>query len=151
SADGSVVVHEYGGGAENRFSPIAFNGAELDRAVDSIAKTAEKVGAVASKDQLASYRQKLKADAGFRNDEWEKFRTQGKIQPRQLPDGSKLTSNRFSYQYLNKVQGGYVRTFDNGKVEKFSEDGRLARIADKNGNFIELSYGKDGHLAKLVD
>src|SRR4051812_6430939 len=24
SADGSVVVHEYGGGAENRFSPIAF-------------------------------------------------------------------------------------------------------------------------------
>src|SRR5262249_52147282 len=25
SADGSVVVHEYGGGAENRFNPTAFN------------------------------------------------------------------------------------------------------------------------------
>src|SRR3954470_8440205 len=29
SADGSVVLHEYGGGAENRFSPVAFRVAEL--------------------------------------------------------------------------------------------------------------------------
>src|SRR3954447_24486873 len=56
SADGSVVVHEYGGGAENRFSPVAFNGAELDKAVASIAATAEKIGAVGSKDQLVGYK-----------------------------------------------------------------------------------------------
>src|SRR5436190_17826066 len=31
SADGSVVVHEYGGGAENRFSPVAFRSEELDK------------------------------------------------------------------------------------------------------------------------
>src|SRR3954470_5818444 len=30
SADGSVVVHEYGGGAENRFNPRAFSQKELD-------------------------------------------------------------------------------------------------------------------------
>src|SRR3954470_24284986 len=30
SADGSVVVHEWGGGAENRFNPNAFNQSELD-------------------------------------------------------------------------------------------------------------------------
>src|SRR3954471_1588599 len=66
SADGSVVVHEYGGGAENRFSPVASNGAELDKAVNAISATAEKIGAVGSKDQLAGYKQKLKSDAGFR-------------------------------------------------------------------------------------
>src|SRR5436305_14800211 len=33
SADGSVVVHEYGGGAENRVSPLAFRAYELEKAV----------------------------------------------------------------------------------------------------------------------
>ena len=31
------------------------------------------------------------------------------------------------------------------RTESFSS------IADKNGNFIELTYGKDGHLRRLVD
>jgi YD repeat-containing protein len=144
-------VHEYGGGAENRFSPVAFNGAELDKAVDSIAGTAQKVGAVAGADQIAAYKRKLKGDAGFRNDEWQKFLAQNKIEARKLPDGAKLTSNRFSYQFITKVKDGYVRTFDNGKTERFDNGGKLRKIEDKNNNHITLEYGKDGKLAKLFD
>ncbi|MGZ3697265.1 MAG: DUF6531 domain-containing protein, partial [Bdellovibrionota bacterium] len=149
SADGSVVVHEYGGGAENRFNPIAFNARELDGAINTIADTAAKIGAI-SPDGLAAYKVKLK-DATFRNDEWERFRAQGKLQARVLKTGTQLNSNRFSYQYITKVADGYVRTFDNGKIEKFNEDGRLVRISDKNNNTIDLKYAKDGHLEKLVD
>jgi YD repeat-containing protein len=29
--------------------------------------------------------------------------------------------------------------------------GKLDKISDKNGNFIDLTYGRDGHLQKLVD
>jgi len=151
SADGSVVVHEYGGGAENRFSPLAFRASELDKAVDNIVDVARKAGVAGTPSALASYRQKLKSDATFRNDEWEKFRAQGKIQPRQLSNGTQLQSNRFSYQYITKVNGGYVRNFDTGKVEKFDDNGRIVRISDKNNNFIELAYGKDGHIQKLLD
>src|SRR5579884_3804518 len=43
-ADGSVVVHEYGGGAENRFSPVAFNARELDGAVKMISGAAQRAG-----------------------------------------------------------------------------------------------------------
>src|SRR3954453_16567797 len=46
SADGSVVVHEYGGGAENRFNPGAFNPKELDKAVEMIAGAAKASGAM---------------------------------------------------------------------------------------------------------
>jgi YD repeat-containing protein len=151
SADGSVVVHEYGGGAENRFNPLAFNSNELTKAVDTIATAATKAGAAGTGDQLANYKRRLKSDAMFRNDEWEKFRTQGKIQARTLADGTQLHSNRFSYQYITKVKGGYVRTFDNGRIEKFNESGKLDKISDKNGNFIDLTYGRDGHVQKLVD
>src|SRR6478752_1078720 len=83
SADGSVVVHEYGGGAENRFSPVAFKGEELDKAVDMIAGAAQKAGAM-----TADYKKRLKGDATFRNDEWEKFRAQGKLQARSLGNGT---------------------------------------------------------------
>ncbi len=152
SADGSVVVHEYGSGAENRFSPIAFNENELNQAVDQLVAVAQKAGAAGgSSSQVEEYRKKLKSDANFRNDEWEKFRAQGKIQPRQLANNTQLKSNRFSYQYITKVPGGYLRNFDTGKVEKFDENGKLTRISDKNGNFIELTYGKDGHLQRLID
>jgi YD repeat-containing protein len=151
SADGSVVVHEYGGGAENRFIPVAFNAKELDKAVDMIAGVAQQVGAVGSASQLATYKQKLKGDAEFRNREWEKFRGQAKLKPRELANGTQLQSNRFSYQYITKVKEGYVRNFDNGRIETFDNDGKLIKIADKNNNFIKFEYGKDKKLAKLVD
>ncbi|OFZ79169.1 MAG: hypothetical protein A2583_00565 [Bdellovibrionales bacterium RIFOXYD1_FULL_53_11] len=151
SADGSVVVHEYGGGAENRFTPAQFNAQELDKAVDSLAAVAQKSGVAGSASQLAAYKQKLKGDATFRNDEWEKFRSQGRIKPRQLLVGTKLYSVKFNYQFITRFQDGYVRQFDNGRIEKFNDSGKIARISDKNNNFIDFTYGKDGKLQKVVD
>lgn len=150
SVDGSVVVHEYGGGAENRFSPKAFDGAELNRAIEMIAAAAKKAGLVGSTSQLASYKKKLASDATFRNDEWEKLRARGAVKPRDLKTGTRLYSNRFSYQFITRVKGGYVRSFDNGRVEHFNEGGQLIQISDKNNNFIKLSY-KDGKLERIID
>lgn len=151
SADGSVVIHEYGGGAENRFNPLAFNPAELDKAVNMIADAAKSIGVIGSAAQMDAYKKHLKADINFRNSEWENYRAKGKVKPRQLAEGTRLSSNRFSYQYLTKVPGGYVRTFETGKSEKFNEAGKLVKVSDKNGNFVDLSYGSDGKLAKIVD
>ncbi|MEO5969465.1 MAG: DUF6531 domain-containing protein [Bdellovibrionia bacterium] len=146
--DGSVVVHEYGGGAENRFIPFSFNAAELDKAVDEIVKIAQASGVVGSGEHLTSYRQQLKTDATFRNDQWEKFRAQGKIKARQLTKGTQLKSNRFSYQFITKIADGYQRDFDSGRVEKFDESGRLVKISDKNGNFISIN-NKNGYKELL--
>ena len=141
-------MHEYGGGAENRFSPLSFKSSDLDSAVAKIVEVAQKAGVAGSSGELDSYRKKLKANAQFRNDEWEKFRAQGKLQARVLPAGTQLQFNRFSYQYITKVVGGYVRNYDTGKVERYGEDGRLQKISDKNGNFIELSYTEGRAPAK---
>jgi len=127
SADGSVVVHEYGGGAENRFSPVAFNQAELQKAVGQLVEAARKAGVTGSQQSVADYQKKLAGDARFRNQEWEKFIEKKLLKPRQLVAGTQLTSNRFSYQYITKVKEGYVRSYDNGRVEQFSEEGHLAK------------------------
>jgi YD repeat-containing protein len=150
-ADGSVVIHEFGGGADNRFTPTSFNEGELNQAVDQIANAAKSVGAIGSADQLEKYKKNLKADASFRNDEWEKYRRIGKLQARTLSDKTQLHSNRFSYQYVTKVPGGYVRTSENGHTEKFNDTGKLVHVSDRNGNFIDLSYNGENKLERIVD
>jgi hypothetical protein len=108
-------------------------------------------GGIGSKKQEEIYLAKLKSDSSFRNDEWERLKRIGKLQERKITDGTKLFSNRFSFQYLTKTATGYTREFETGRVESFNAAGKLAKIGDKNGNFIEMSYGKDGKLTKISD
>ncbi len=151
SADGSVVAFEYGGGAENRFIPREFSVKELDAAVGQISGVAKAAGILPSEQKVQQYRARLKSDAVFRNDEWQRFISQGKLKARQLKTGTQLFSNRFSFQFVEKLKEGYRRVFDNGRAELFDERGKLTKIFDKNNNFIKFSYSKDGKIQKLED
>lgn len=151
SADGSVVLHEYGGGAENRFFPVKANPKEFNEAIELLTKTALAAGALSSQGQVQKYQASLRSDATFRNDEWLRFIKQGKLKPKTLPIGTQLASNRFSYQYITKTKDGYVRAFDNGRLETFNDAGKLVRISDRNGNFIALAYSPNGLLTTIAD
>ena len=65
--------------------------------------------------------------------------------------GTILRSGRFSYQTLQLLPDGYLRMFDNGRLEKFDIRGRLVRIADKNQNFIDITYDLRGKLHTIID
>jgi YD repeat-containing protein len=52
---------------------------------------------------------------------------------------------------MTKLKSGYQRNFDSGRVESFDDTCRMVKISDKNGNSIDLSYGKDGKVQKIVD
>jgi len=147
SPDGSVVVHEYGGGAENRFTPAKVSPQEVDEAVKKISELKKISNPKANEE----YREKLRTDAFYRNEEWQSLVNAGKLQSKAIPVGSQLTSNRFAYQLLTRLKDGYQRSFDTGKVEKFDEKGRLLSVSDKNKNYIELTYSKEGRIEKLVD
>lgn len=151
SADGSVVVQEYGGGAENRFVPTAMKAADIDEAVKKISEALKDSGRFGTQKLFDEYKAKLKGDAAFRNDEWQALVNVGKLKPRQLDTGAQLVSNRFAFQTVTRTANGYQRSYDNGKVERFNEKGSLVKIMDRNGNFIDFTYGKDGRLEKLVD
>lgn len=147
SADGSVLIQEYGGGSDNRFTPKTMDLKEIDRAVEQITSQQR----FNSKKGADDFRQKLRENATFRNLKWQELVDQGKLKPRDLPVGTRLVSNKFAPQSVVRVSDGYQREYDTGKVEKFDETGRLLRVSDKNGNFINFTYSKDGRLEKLVD
>ncbi|MBS1961895.1 MAG: hypothetical protein JST04_06750 [Bdellovibrionales bacterium] len=150
-SDGSVLVSEAGGGAQNRFSAPTFNAKELEAAVAQIASVAQHAGAIGSGAQLESYKKQLRTNAEFRNNEWSKWRAQGKIQARKLPVGAKLVSNRFAFQWITVTKNGYVRSTDTGRTETFDANGRILKVQDKNGNFINLAYNRDGKIEKIQD
>jgi YD repeat-containing protein len=150
SADGSVVIHEYGSGAENAFVPEALDGEELRGAVEAIVRVATSTQAI-RQEQVASYRQRLETDASFRNLEWEKFRDLRLLSGRSLPVGAVLVSNRFGHQYIKRVRDGYVRVHGNGRSDLFGLDGRLRRVTDKNENFIDFVYDENGRVARMTD
>lgn len=151
SADGSVVVHENGGGAQNRFTPPQINTAEVDKAVNDIVAAKIKAPGGMSAQLAEQDKQRLRNDARYRNDEWERLYDQGLVKSRQVTEGAVLKSNKFSFQVIKKIKDGYVRYFDNGQVQTFDDKGRMVRMADKNGNFLTLSYDKAGHIAAIQD
>lgn len=151
TADGAVLVHEFGGGVENRFVSKNFNESDLMKAVNEIVSVAQKNGVVTNHQQLDSYRARLKENNSFRNEQWGQFVAQGKLHPKKIPVGTQLYSNKFSYQSIIKTENGYVRVFETGKTEKFDESGKLKSVSDKSTNFIELKYSKSGRLEKIVD
>jgi YD repeat-containing protein len=73
------------------------------------------------------------------------------MKARQVADGSVFKSNKFSFQTITKSKEGYVRRFDNGQVHTFNNDGRLTRIADRNGNFVNIAHDKAGHISVMQD
>lgn len=151
SADGSIVVYEYGGGAKNRFVPVGFSKKDLDEAIDKLAAAAKKTGSMRSAPQEKEYKEKLFKDAVFRENEWQKYVQQDHVKPKTVKDGTQFTSNRFNYQYITKVKKGYIRVFDSGKKENFDNSGKLIKLEDKNGNYVEFTYDKSGLLSVLKD
>lgn len=151
SADGSVVVYENGGGAQNRFTPPSVSQKDIDTAVENIMAAKLKGTAGLSASQAKTEKESLRTDARYRNDEWEKLYQAHKVKPRQLAEGTVLRSTRFSYQTITKTKEGYVRRYDSGQVQTFDNAGHITRMADKNGNFVNLTYDRTGHLAALQD
>lgn len=149
--DGSVTLHEYGGGADNRFFPLGFSQNDVAQAVSQIMAAAKATGSISNPKVLAQYQQKLKRDAHYRSVEWAKYLKLGKVKARAVKVGARLVSTKYGTQYLTRVKNGYTRVFETGKVEFFDERGRLVKVTDKNKNYINLHYGKDGRVAKIVD
>lgn len=151
SGDGSIVVHEYGGGAQNWFRPAHSNDSQIKALIEKIIAAAQETDTIKTATEIEIYRRKLLDDEGFRLSELNKYRGKGLIAEQSIPVGTVLFSNKFSYQYIKKIRDGYIRQFDNGRVETFNDKGSIVRVADKNGNYIIFGYDAKGRYNRVTD
>jgi YD repeat-containing protein len=149
--DGSLLVHEHGGGAENLFFPRTPSQDAIARTIDALVGAYRTEAPAATGADLESYRVRLRTDATWRAIEWERLRARKLVEdPLPPPEGEELISNRFSHQVIRRVSDRYERRNDDGTTETFDADGRLIAIADSKHNRLDLSY-RDGKLASLKD
>ncbi|EQC47045.1 hypothetical protein M899_0185 [Bacteriovorax sp. BSW11_IV] len=142
SADGSVVVHEYGAGALTRFTPK--EAVDPKRAAQKIVEAMRKKTSLAQNvaDKLV---EKLTNDADLRQAYAKRYKVKSEIAA-----GTMLYSNVRGLQTVEKVKNGFKRAYNDGKSQLFDEDGNLTEIKDKNGYIVNLDW-KGGKLKSIKD
>ena len=147
--NGSVLVHEYGGGASNAFKPTNKDPRSDGLIAAELVNVADESGRFGSDAEMNSYKAWLQLNHAK---EWARFRDLGMVVPQQSHAGETFSSGEFGEnQVITRVPEGYQRvTEGGGKFEAFDLSGRLQRVWDVNRNFIALRYA-NGRLAAISD
>ena len=142
SADGCVVVHEFGAGGKTRFCPktTVDAGMAADKIIEAMRKTAPMTAKAA-----AEKKKYLMSNAEIRHTYAKTYNVKTK-----LAKGTKLFSNLRGRQSISVLKDGFKRESSNGKVEVFNDKGQLVSVTDRNKFKIDYSY-KAGKLAKIKD
>jgi len=152
-ADGSIVIHEFGGGASNLFKPTSLGRRSATDILDEIIRAAQMTGRFGSDADRASYESWLQKDGNEEN-EWERYVGLGLIKPLDIPIGQTFFSSQFYTEYLTRVPEGYQRErrFPGGVYfQAFNEARKTNRWWDANGDFIAIDLTKDGNWAGSSD
>jgi YD repeat-containing protein len=152
--DGSIVVHEYGGGANNTFEPTTSTLRPQSEIIDEVQQAAEQSGQFGSAADRLAYRQWLESSTDNVETAWENFVELGLLKSQEPPVGETFFSGRFATEFLTREAEGYQRSMAyNGQTifEAFDLSGRLTRFWDANHDYIAFSYAPDGHLRQTTD
>ncbi len=146
--DGSIVVHEYGGGAANRFAPVTAKPRSIGAICDELTAAAEKLGQFSSLKEKEEYRAWV---VDHHETEFARFWRLGLVKTPYLGVGQEFRSRRFGNEELSSVPEGYQRSTEGGRFEEFNLKGKLVRVWDANHNYIALHYDAKGELATMED
>jgi YD repeat-containing protein len=148
--DGSVIVHEYGGGADNEFRPQSTTTSET-RAVDSILAAALANRDVITDKELDDLRHRLINDSEFRKNQVRHYQAKGLLRMLPPPPGTRLVSLRFGMEAVIKMPYGYRREDNSGQDEMFDNNGRLIGRSDPGGTVIQMSRDALDRLSSMED
>jgi len=135
SADGCVVVHEHGAGGKTRFCPK--NPVDADNAAEKIVQAMRKSNGL-TESSVETFKKRLVNNAELRHAYAKNFGVKTDV-----AKGTKLYSNQRGIQEVEVVADGYVRTSNDGRVEKFNKNGQLEKVTDKNNYAVQFTYKND--------
>ena len=146
--DGSVIVQEFGGGAEIIFQSPSSK-AMLESSIQALAQWATARGNFGTAEQKKQYLQKVRDNASFREQEFRIALTAKKIQLPAIPKGTQFVSAQFEYQYLTKTETGFSRRLEDGTYQLFDQSGRVVTIQSE-GRTWQIEYNAHGLISNLI-
>lgn len=146
NAEGNIKVKECGGGLEVTFSPREVTKKDIDNTINQIIakiKAEKKVGLAES--YLKSLQTQLMEDDNMRSAMAHQY---GISVP--IKEGTKFYANGREVEHFVFNKTYYTRSLPDGSSQRFSPQGKLLYIYDKNGNYLKFDYDKDV-IAKIED
>lgn len=142
--EGHLKIRECGAGVGITYAPGQLSRADIDKTVNQIIakmKTEKRVG------QSDSYYKNLQAE--LISDETRRFRLAreyGISNP--VKEGTKYFANGAEVEHIVFQKTHYTRNLADGRAQRFSPDGKLIAMYDKNGNFMRFTY--EGQVIREV-
>lgn len=147
TAEGNIKVKECGGGLEVTFSPREITRKDIDNTITQVInkmRAEKKVGLTEA--AIAKLKTQLLEDDSVRSDYARQY---GISVP--VKEGTKFFANGTEVEHFVFNKTYYTRNLPDGTAQRFSPEGKLTHIYDKNRNFLRLDYEKNGTLAKVED
>ena len=141
--DGTIVVHESGGGASNVFTAVDRANSEIDGALALISRAQPELS--------AGDRERLRQDARFRHDTWERVRSTSKVPEVIVPDNRSFVSHAFGEETLVHRGHEFVATRADGRRRRFDARGHLIEISHDHGTPLYLTYDEKRRLSHISD
>lgn len=139
NAEGNIKVKECGGGLEVTFSPREVSRKDVESTINHIIakiKAEKKVGVTEA--YLNNLRTQLLEDDNQRSEMAAQY---GVSVP--VKEGTKFFANGREVEHFVFNKNFYTRNLPDGSAQRFSTDGKLTHIYDKNTNFLKFEYDKD--------
>ncbi len=146
NAEGNIKVKECGGGLEVTFSPREITRKDIDNTINLIInkmRAQKKVGTTEA--LLKNLRSQLLEDDNLRSE----YAAQHGISV-PVREGTKFYANGREVEHFIFNKNYYTRNLPDGTAQRFSVDGKLTHIYDKNNNFLKFEYDK-GSISSIQD
>ena len=144
TAEGNLKLTECGAGQEVFFTPREFGRKEIDKTIAQIITRMK-----AAKKMDDKYYSSLNEDLVSNHDLRAKYALEYKIAI-PVKEGTQFFANGREVESLVMSKGSYTRTLPDGSAQKFSAQGKLTAMYDKNGNYLKFEYDKDS-LREVAD
>lgn len=137
TSEGLVKISECGDGQETFYSAREVSKAEVDNTIKQVVTKmkADKKYAGSTKEFWANIQNQLFEDQDMRSTYARQY---GLVRP--VKEGQKLMANGKEVENVVLSKGIYTRTLADGSYQRFSSEGRMTHMYDKNGNFLKFEY-----------
>lgn len=146
--DGSLVTKECEceGRTDNVYNPTSFDETAKSTSIDKIAEAVLKKMPM-NPEELFKFKTKLATDRSFFIDEWKKLLDENKIEPYNVPVGTKFISKSWGFSVITKTQEGYEMTSGN-KKKYYNNNGKI--LKEENGsNWLHFTYNNKDQLIEI--
>lgn len=146
NAEGNIKIKECGGGQEVTFSQREVTRKDIDNTINQIItkiKEQKKVGMTEA--VLKATQAQMLEDDNMRSELARAYGINVAVK-----EGTKFYANGRGVEHFVFNKTFYTRNMPDGSSQRFSPQGRLTHIYDKNGNFLKFEYEKD-LISKIED